>query len=184
MWFVVRQVGVQWINKANTDSPEKKHGSGAIIRFCNRWLIFSVLLLSWADVKYHVPTRRLFHLGFFAVKRRAVFILGAMWWALVRGWRRDCVVGGMETRFQWRKAHSRTAKCEAFHVAPRLFFMFLFLIPFTIRQHCIIYPREFSTVPMFFCSMGVVFFVERWGGNKEAVSQRLGNCFCDLESSG
>ena len=78
-------------------------------------------------------------LGFFAVKRRAVFILGAMWWALVRGWRKDCVVGGMETRFQWRKAHSPYAKCEAFHVAPRLFFMFLFLIPFTIRQqfnHC------------------------------------------------
>ena len=65
-----------------------------------------------------------FHQGFFAVKRRAVFILGATWKALVRGWRRDCVVGGMETRFQWRKAHSRTAKCEAFHVAPRLFFMF------------------------------------------------------------
>ena len=38
--------------------------------------------------------------GFFAVKRRAVFILGAKWKALVRGWRRDCVVGGMETRFQ------------------------------------------------------------------------------------
>ena len=81
------------------------------------------------------------------MKRRAVFILGAMWNALVRGWRRDCVVGGMETRFQWRKAHSRTAKCEAFHIAPRLFFMFLFLIPFTIRQHCIIYPQEFSTEP-------------------------------------
>ena len=28
------------------------------------------------------------------------FILGAKWIALVRGWRRDCVVGGMETRFQ------------------------------------------------------------------------------------
>ena len=25
------------------------------------------------------------------------------------------------------------------------FFMFLFLIPFTIRQHCIIYPQGFST---------------------------------------
>ena len=34
------------------------------------------------------------------------------------------MVGGMETRFQRRKAHSRTAKCEAFHVAPRLIFMF------------------------------------------------------------
>ena len=41
-----------------------------------------------------------YHQGFFAVKRRAVFILGAKWNALVRGWRRDCVVGGMETRFQ------------------------------------------------------------------------------------
>ena len=62
--------------------------------------------------------------GFFAVKRRAVFILGAKWKALVRGWRRDCVVGGMETGFQWRKAHNPSAKCEAFHIAPRLFFMF------------------------------------------------------------
>ena len=26
--------------------------------------------------------------------------LGPMWNALVRGWRNDCVVGGMETRFQ------------------------------------------------------------------------------------
>ena len=41
-----------------------------------------------------------YHQGFFAVRRRAVFILGAKWKALVRGWRRDCVVGGMETRFQ------------------------------------------------------------------------------------
>ena len=38
--------------------------------------------------------------GFFAVKRRAVFILVAKWKALVRGWRRECVVGGMETCFQ------------------------------------------------------------------------------------
>ena len=90
--------------------------------------------------------------GFFAVKRRAVFILVAKWKALVRGWRRECVVGGMETRFQWRKAHSRTARCEAFHVAPRLFFMFLFLIPFTIRQQCIIYPQEGSTEPLFMCN--------------------------------
>ena len=81
--------------------------------------------------------------GVFRRERRAVFILGAMWWALVRGWRSDCVVGGMETRFQWRKAHSRTAKCEAFHFAPRQFFMFLFLTPFTIRQQCIIHTPEF-----------------------------------------
>ena len=30
-------------------------------------------------------------------------------------------------------------------LAPRLFFMFLFLIPFTIRQQSIIYPHKFST---------------------------------------
>ncbi|MDY6197805.1 MAG: hypothetical protein SPH99_06025, partial [Sodaliphilus sp.] len=53
----------------------------------------------------------------------------AMWKTLARGWRRDCAVGGMETRLQLRKAHNPSAKCEAFHIAPRLFFMFLFLIP-------------------------------------------------------
>ena len=41
-----------------------------------------------------------YYQGFFAVKRRAVFILGAKLKTLVRGWRSDCVVGGMETRFQ------------------------------------------------------------------------------------
>ena len=48
----------------------------------------------------HNLLKSCYHQGFFAVKRRAVFILGAKWNALVRGWRRDCVVGGMETRFQ------------------------------------------------------------------------------------
>ena len=76
------------------------------------------------DLMRLLSKKSFYHQGFFAVKRRAVFILGAKWIALVRGWRSDCVVGGMETRFQWRKTHSRTAKCEAFHVAPRLFFMF------------------------------------------------------------
>ena len=100
-----------------------------------------ILILCWISViwrgrevsrPYHAKSfwrvdttkKSFYYQGFFAVKRRAVFILGATWIALVRGWRRECVVGGMETRFQWRKAHSRTAKCEAFHVAPRLFFMF------------------------------------------------------------
>ena len=52
--------------------------------------------------------------------------------------------------YPWSKAHNPSAKCEAFHVAPRLFFMFLFLITFTIRQQCIIYPQKFSTVPASF----------------------------------
>ena len=41
-----------------------------------------------------------FNQGFLELKRRAVFILGAKWKALVRGWWRDCVVCGMETRFR------------------------------------------------------------------------------------
>ena len=40
-----------------------------------------------------------YHQGFFAVKRRVVFIFGVKWKTLVRGWRMDCVVGGMETCF-------------------------------------------------------------------------------------
>ena len=102
-------------------------------------------LFSGKDIgRFSFFTKKSFYYqGFFAVKRRAVFILGAKWIALVRGWRRDCVLGGMETRFQWRKTHSHTAKCEAFHIALRLFFMFLSLNPFTIRQHCIIYPPGF-----------------------------------------
>ena len=111
--------------------------------------------------------------GVFRRERRAVFILGAMWIALVRGWRWDCVVGGMETRFQRRKAHSRTAKCEAFHIAPRLFFMFLFLIPFTIRQQYIIYaPRNYPLSP---CnSSNSVFFRT----NKKTATTFRGNSRC------
>ena len=111
------------------------------INYRRTWNITSLpkcWLSSWEIWCGFFTKKSCYHQGFFAVKRRAVFILGAKWIALVRGWRRDCVVGGMETRFQWRKAHSRTAKCEAFHVAPRLFFMFLFLVPFTILQQCII----------------------------------------------
>ena len=88
----------------------------------------------WGNLMQPPSKKSLYHQGFFAVKRRAVFILGAKWKALVRGWRRDCVVGGMETHFQWRKAHSRTAKCEAFHFASRLFFMFLFFVPIHVHN--------------------------------------------------
>ena len=39
------------------------------------------------------------------------------------------------------------------------FFMFLFLIPFTIRQHRIIYPQEFSTEPYFWLSENLVRYI-------------------------
>ena len=47
------------------------HGRDAILRVCVKWLIFNMVSLLWADVKYHVPT------GFFR-RRRAVFILLTM----------------------------------------------------------------------------------------------------------
>ena len=57
-------------------------------------------LFSGKDMIQPLFKKSFCHQGFFAVKRRAVFILGAKWIALVRGCRRDCVLGGMETRFQ------------------------------------------------------------------------------------
>ena len=72
-------------------SAHLKHAKGMSLRY-------GVIVLG--DLMQPLTKKSFFHQGFFAVKRRAVFILGAMWKALVRGWRRDCVVGGMETRFQ------------------------------------------------------------------------------------
>ena len=71
--------------------------------------------------------------------------LGAMWNALhlavrlcaLRHWKR---VSMPPTTQSLRHPLTR-----AFPFAPRLFFMFLFLIPFTIRQQCIIYTQDFST---------------------------------------
>ena len=57
-------------------------------------------LFSGKDIDSAFSKKSFYHQGFFAVKRRAVFILVAKWKALVRGWRRECVVGGMETCFQ------------------------------------------------------------------------------------
>ena len=59
-----------------------------------------ILVIVLSNLIRFFTKKSFYHQGFFAVKRRVVFILGAKWVALVRGWRRDCVVGGMETRFQ------------------------------------------------------------------------------------
>ena len=56
--------------------------------------------------------------------------------------------------------------CEAFHIAPRLFFMFLFFIPFTILQQCIIYPQYFSTEPLKINEFSNYRFVFWWGCKK------------------
>ena len=69
------------------------------------------------------------------------------------------------------KPHNPYAKCEAFHIAPRLFFMFLFFIPLTIRQQSIIYPHKFSTESGFFVAL--------WG-----FTQIPRNCFDGGKSHG
>ena len=51
----------------------------SIIRVCVKWLIFNVVLLLWADVKYHVPT------GFFAEDER-FFVFEGKWEALANFW--------------------------------------------------------------------------------------------------
>ena len=68
--------------------------------------------------------------------------------------------------YPWGKAHNPYAKCEAFHIAPRLFFMFLFFIPFTILQQCIIYPQYFSTEPLKINEFSNYRFVFWWGCKK------------------
>ena len=68
-----------------------KHAKGMSLRY-------GVIVL--VNLMRLFTKKSFYYQGFFAVKRRAVFILGAKWKALVRGWRRDCVVGGMETCFQ------------------------------------------------------------------------------------
>ena len=72
-------------------STHWKHAEGMSLRY-------GVIVLG--SLMRFFTKNSFYYQGFFAVKRRAVFILGAKWTALVRGWRRDCVVGGMETRFQ------------------------------------------------------------------------------------
>ena len=63
-----------------------------------------------------------YHQGFFAVKRRAVFILGAKWKALVRGWRRDCVVSGIMTQ----SAQSLRQMRSIPHCSKAVFYVFVF----------------------------------------------------------
>ena len=68
-----------------------------------------------------------YYQGFFAVKRRAVFILGAMWIALVRGWQSDCVVGGMETRFPMTQSAQSHRQMRSIPRCPKaVFYVFVF----------------------------------------------------------
>ena len=71
----------------------------AIIRIRVKRLIFNILSTIMSGREVSRPYHNIILIRGFS-PRRAVFILGAKWKALVRGWRRVCAVGGMETRFQ------------------------------------------------------------------------------------
>ena len=47
----------------------------------------------------------------------------------------------------WKLVSNDAKRTNPTPNAPRLFFMFLFFIPLTIRQQSIIYPHKFSTEP-------------------------------------
>ena len=63
---------ISWKEVASNLPKTILHGRDATLRVRVKWLILSMVLQLWADVKYHVPT------GFVFRRRRVVFILGAM----------------------------------------------------------------------------------------------------------
>ena len=65
-----------------------------------------------------------YHQGFFAVKRREVFILGAKWIALVRGWRRNWRHGNSFPMAQNAQSHRQMRSIPHCHKA--VFYVFVF----------------------------------------------------------
>ena len=49
--------------------------------------------------------------------------------------------------YPWCKVEGAPPNAKHSTLLQGCFFMFLFLIPFTIRQQCILYPQKFSTEP-------------------------------------
>ena len=91
------------------------------------------------------------HHGFFAVKRRAVFILWTKWIALLRGWRMGLCGWRHGNSFPMTQSAQSLRQMRSIPRCSKAVFMFLFLITFTIRQQCIIYPQDFSTEPKSAC---------------------------------
>ena len=110
---------------------------------------------------YKPPSKKsCYHQGFFAVKRRAVFYP----WGNVVSPRKRVAVGLCGWRHgnsfptpQSAQSHRQMRSIP--HCSKAVFFMFLFLIPFTIRQQHIIYaPRNFPLSP---CNSSNSVFFER-----------------------
>ena len=99
------------------------HGRDAILRVRVKWLILSMVLQLWADVKYHVPT------GFgFSPKASGFYPFGdatdlageggvgdVVWMIQASAWNQTC--------------HSTNDRCEALASLKGCFFMFLFQSP-------------------------------------------------------
>ena len=137
---------ISWKEVASNLPKTILHGRDATLRVRVKWLILSMVLQLWADVKYHVPTGFVFH------RRRVVFILGAMpppslgraalvmWCAWFKPQpqitnQRNHKPKG---RFFWFVVYVVCLKSDMPHhqrqvrstgIAKRLFFMFLFQCP-------------------------------------------------------
>ena len=123
----------------NVSTPWK-HAEGMSLRYG----VFERLPYSLLTINHNFQ-------GFFAVKRRAVFILVAKWKALVRGWRRECVVGGMETCFQWRKVAQSLRQMRSIpHCSKAVFNVFVFdSIHNSATMHNL-YPEIFHWIVLLF----------------------------------
>ena len=92
----------------------------------------------------------------FRRERRAVFILGAMWKALVRGWRMGLCGWRHGNLFPMTQSAQSHRQMRSIPLCPKaVFYVFVFLIPLTIRQQCIIYPQYFSSEPKEFIKVVV-----------------------------
>ena len=143
-----------WKEVCITSPKTILHGRDAILRVRAKWLIFNIILQLWADVKYHVPTGLCF-----SPKASCFYPWGNVVSPRKRvavglcGWRHGKLVSNAAKR--------TVAPPNAKHstLLQGCLFMFLFLIPFTIRQQYIIYaPRNFPLSP---CNSSNSVFFER-----------------------
>ena len=98
-------------------STHWKHAKGMFLRY--GVIVFGNLM--------RLFTKKIFyHQGFFAVKRRVVFILGAKWIALVRGWRRIVWLAAWKLFPMTQSAQSHRQMRSIPRCSKAVFYVFVF----------------------------------------------------------
>ena len=114
---------VKWFLKKRLYPPKTiLHGRDATLRIRAKWLIFNIVLLLWADVKYHVPTVFGFSpkaSGFYpfadATDLKEVGVGDVVWLIQAPAWNQTC--------------RSTNDRCEALASAKGCFLCFCFSSP-------------------------------------------------------